>query len=469
MSATRSAAEPSTGTSLQGAEPELAKGKISAGQALFFGLTALGIASVISGFGATLVVASGNSSWLAMIIGAVVVFLLGFIVVRFSKRHLTTGSIMSYLDLEIGPRAGVLGGAALFVGYIAVMILFVGLSLIFLVSFLGGFGIDMSSTPLQALLGAVLVAGCVLLARCGVTVSVNTSIVLGWICVPFAIFILIAAVVHSGIDFTAQLSLEGFSLETFIPGFILAYGAFAGFEGFTALAQETADPRRTIPKIVMSIIAVIAGVGIVSVFLTVPIMTANIDQVLAGASPLYLLSQVGQVGGLGTFTDALMFLASVGSLLAYITDAGRIFGTAGRDGILPKSLGHIHEKHRTPARAIAFVGTSGMLVFVAYLLITGEPIYLAFVNFALVTSYSWSVAYLALTWAGVVDGVRTRSPWFTTGSMIAGLVVLFALVMSVVSGNIAVPIVTLAVIAALWIAGIVSRRSVRVTEASETL
>ncbi|HWH25049.1 MAG TPA: APC family permease [Pseudolysinimonas sp.] len=453
------------------ASPEtgLAKGRIKPAQAFFYALSALAIATFVTGIGATMVTVAGWGSWLVMLLGSIVALLLATIVSRFARRHLTTGSIMAYMDLEIGKKSGVLAGAALLVGYIAVMCLYFGLALVFLVSFFSSFGIDLSAPWLVSIIGVVLVIIAVALARRGVSLSVNTTVVLGWICVPVAIVILIAAVANFGVDFGSQFALKDFDPATLVPGFILGYGVFVGFEGFTALAQETADPRRTVPKLVFSTVAAVVAIAMVALLLTVPIFIAHYKEVLAGASPAHLLADVGGVSVLGTIADALLFLATFASMLAYVNDAGRIFGTAARDGMLPKALGKIHPKHRTPANAITFFGAAAAVVFIAYFLITQLPVYLVFINFALVVSYAWGVAYLSLSYAGVVDGIRTRKVLFMVGSIVAGLAVLFALVMSMVTGAVLVPIITFVLIAVLTVVGIIVRRDAKVSELTETL
>ncbi|MGW0037733.1 APC family permease [Gordonia sp. NPDC003376] len=451
------------------ASPELVTGTISARQALFFGLTSVGISAVISGYGATIGFDGGYSSWLAMVLGAVVIMLLGTVVIRFSRRHLTTGSIMSYLNLEVGRPLGILAGAALFVGYIAVMVLFTFLSLVFLISFLNDVGLDVTNTVVETVIGIVIVATLVLISRRGVSVSVKAAVFLGWVSVPFVIVILVVAVMRFGIDAAPQIRFDGFGFDGFVAAFVLAFGGMAGFEGFTALAQETADPRRTIPRLILALVAILAVCSVASVFLTTPIMLAHSDSILGGASPLQVLADVAHLGALGTFTNLLMFLASVGSLLAYINDAGRIFGTAGRDGLLPAIVGRIHPVHRTPANAIVFVSATGLVVLALHLLISGDPIYTAFINFAVITSYAWAVAYVALAVAGVVDGVRTRSRWFVLGAILAGAGVTGALLQSIFSANRTTSLITVGLIAVLWTAGMITGRRIPAAESTETL
>jgi amino acid transporter len=448
----------------------LRKGVISPRQALFFGLTGVSFPLALAGTGGSLSFSSGWSSWLAVLMGSAMALLLGWIVVRFSRRHLTTGSLMAYLTLEIGPKSGAVTGAALFVGYLAAMMLFVSTALVYLVSFLHGFGVTLGGNLLPVLIGLVLIAGCVMLARRGVSLSVNTAVTMGWIGLPVVLAILVAAIAHNGVDLTPQVRLTDFHLSAFTSGVVLAFGVFAGFEGFTALAQETTNPTRTVPKLVVTLLLAIAGASLVSTLLTTPIMMRHADALLAGSSPVSVLADAGGVAPLGVIGDGLIFVATVGALLVYIADAGRIVATAARDGLLPRSIAAVNARYNTPAQAITFVGTLGGAGFAAYILLSGQPLYTAYIAFAVFLSYAWAVAYVALGIAGLIDGLRRKHRLFATASAAATALTAATIIMPLLRGESgALPWIAFAVIGALSVYAIMSLRRDGAATTSETI
>ncbi|WP_328814226.1 APC family permease [Rhodococcus sp. NBC_00297] len=474
-----STAEDNPGPELNGhtedavGQTQLAQGVISPKRALFFALSGLALPVILAAQGATMAYSSAWSSWLAMLVGTVIVGTLAIIVARYARRHLATGSLMSYVNLESGERLGSLVGVCLMVGYACMLTVFSANMLVYLVSFVNSISsIEVNNHFAQVVIAAALLAFGYWLVQRGVSVSVNVAVVLGWIGMPFIVYCIIAAVAHRGLDLTPQLQLQDFSLALFLPGVVLAFGIFSGFEGFTALAMETANPRRTIPPILRAVVVCGGLVGVVGILLTLPIMMENLDTLTEGSSPLSILADEGNVAIIGSIADALIFLTSMGSLIVFISAAGRIVGTAAQDGMLPRSLAHIDPKRHTPARATAAICILSIIVLAVFVLVIGRPMFTTFIDLFTMSSYSWLVAYVIVAVVGIMDSVRRRDIGFGAVSVLGLLGTGFIIAYSIAEAEGAsagLVWTVLGTIAVLWCAGLIARRNEHRPDAADQL
>ncbi|MEU9059217.1 APC family permease [Streptomyces sp. NPDC048430] len=455
---------PATGPDLSAApRSHLRTGAVSGRKVFFFALSGLALPSVMSGEGGKMSLLSGWSSWLAMLTGSCMALLIAVIIVRFARRHLTTGSLMSYVRLEMGPRSGALTGAALLVGYVAALVLTVAIALVFLFSFLRSIGVGGEGPVLQALAGTLLLAIGTVLTWRGISLSVNAAVALSWSSLPFVLVIMVCAIARNGVDLGPQLALEGFSAGAFAQAVILAFGIYAGFEGVTALAMETSEPRRTIPRLLVTTVLTLGVVSTTGVGLTIPIMMGHSDDLLAGSSPLYILSEVGHVTALGSVLDALMFVTLLSVVVVYLSEAGRVVATAAEDGILPRGLAHVDGKHRTPARAVLALALLAGGILVAFLLVGGRPIFTIFLSAAVMVSYSWFTAYILIALAGVSHAVRRRDKVFGGLALLSATSTAGTAVFSLVKHDAGstmpqMPWIALGSIALLWAAALVNQR-----------
>lgn len=410
--------------------PSLATGRISIQQAILFGLSALFLVGSLGTQGSYGVGGAGNTYWLADIVAAAFSLLLATIVTKFARRHIVSGSLMSYLRLEIGHRSAIFGGSALFAGYSSAMAAYLASTLYYTFSALSSAHVDQPSTAVLILVAAVVTAISCLLVRRGVAVSVNVTIVLGWIGLPLVVIIMVAALIKSGVHVGDEISLTGFTFSPFVAGIVLAFGLYAGFEGLTALAKETKDPRRTIPRVLLILVATCGVVSLVSIMLTYPLMSDNQDAIFGGESPLRIMADLGGVGWLGPVTDAIIAVASLAGFVAYMNDSSRIVATAATDGYLPRPLSRIDRRHHTPSTATLFMGPFAFALFAIFLIWGEGGAFGALIQFALLLGYAWLLAYVAVAVAGALSGWREGKPLEVVVGTVTALFMGFVLVYS---------------------------------------
>jgi amino acid transporter len=134
-------------------------------------------------------------------------------------------------------------------------------------------------------------------------------------------------------------------------GFPLAIYLFIGWENSASLAEETENPRRNIPR---ALITGTLAIGIFYIFLAYATAVGfQMDAHALGASPLPFID------GLKSSAPALLIVAYIagvtsimGSLIGLVNSQARILFNSGREGLLPKFLGKIHPQHQTPHSAM---------------------------------------------------------------------------------------------------------------------
>ncbi|MBN8706463.1 MAG: amino acid permease [Bacteroidetes bacterium] len=158
----------------------------------------------------------------------------------------------------------------------------------------------------------------------------------------------------------------GHDWNTFAPngfngvmtGAALIFFAYIGFDAISTASEETINPEKEIPRgIITSLIAVTILYVVVTVILTgmVDYRTLNVPEPVS-----FALRSVGAdtVAGLIS-AGAVISMTSV--LIVFGLGQPRIFYAMSRDGLLPKFMGKIHPRHKTPYVATIVTG-----VFVAF-------------------------------------------------------------------------------------------------------
>src|ERR687894_202160 len=128
--------------------------------------------------------------------------------------------------------------------------------------------------------------------------------------------------------------------------------------GLTLLAEETRDPRRTIPR-AMIIVVLFFGALFVGVSYFAQLVHPGDTFQNADSAALELAKVVG--GNL--FSSVLLAGLIVGQFasgLAIQAGAARLLFAMGRDGALPRGLSRVLPRFRTPAIAISIIGITGL-------------------------------------------------------------------------------------------------------------
>jgi amino acid transporter len=145
-------------------------------------------------------------------------------------------------------------------------------------------------------------------------------------------------------------------------GFPLAVYLFIGWENSAALAEETNNPRRNVPRAVFLSVAIMAVTYLLLAYSTVSGFRDN-GTALANASIPFINVAHGVVAFLAFIAYLAGMTSTLGVLIAAVNSQCRLVFNAGREGLLPRWIGKVDPVRRTPINAIfAFVGIASVIV-----------------------------------------------------------------------------------------------------------
>jgi amino acid transporter len=223
----------------------------------------------------------------------------------------------------------------------------------------------------------VLTAGAIWLTARGIKLS--TAAVGGAVLVQVVIMLVVCCLVL--VDRRADLSAIPFSwghlnggLAGLSAGFPLALFMFIGWENGPALAEESRDPRRTIPRALYISVAIAAALLILFAYATVTGFGYNVSSIGRSSVPFLTVADHYLRGA-----SVLAWIAGIVSVLATLVagadSQSRMLFDGGRTGLLPARLGHVRSRSETPVNALVFMAAAGLgLIGVWWVsrLITGD-------------------------------------------------------------------------------------------------
>ena len=200
-------------------------------------------------------------------------------------------------------------------------------------------------------------------------------------------------IIYIGFTFATPEPVNYFESPTGLNGiviaFVLIFFAFVGFEDMANVAEEVKKPSRTIPKAILLSIS-ITGVIYVLVSLAA-VRVVSWQDLGASAAPLAAVAErVLGVGGQALLSSIALFATTNTVLIILIAGSRVLYGMA-TDRSLPRALGKIHFKTKTPWIAVigimlvsmvfAFIGD---IVFVANISVFAIVITFAMVNLSVI-------------------------------------------------------------------------------------
>jgi len=135
---------------------------------------------------------------------------------------------------------------------------------------------------------------------------------------------------------------------------VFAIFAFTGFEAVAPMAEESTNPRRNLPiAIVVSLVFMGAFYVFTTFGLAVGWGTNTFDSGFAGKDVGTFMDLAQRLWGGGWVLLLFAMLNSAFAVGIAATNAcTRVFFSMGRSGALPKWLGAVHPKYKTPRNAV---------------------------------------------------------------------------------------------------------------------
>lgn len=167
----------------------------------------------------------------------------------------------------------------------------------------------------------------------------------------------------------------------------LTFVAFEGFEVIAQAGEEVRDPERTIPRAMFLSLAIVVALYLVVAFVALAAVAPPAGETAWGflgadaRAPIAIVEVGRQVfpwlgGPLVAFAGLVATLVAIDTT---VFSASRLSFAMGRDGVLPKSLGRVHQTYRAPSTAILASGVvTFFLVLLADLRVVGATASLSF-------------------------------------------------------------------------------------------
>jgi amino acid transporter len=318
---------------------------------------------------------AGGSLPLAVLFALVACLLSASSIGLLAREMPASGSLATYAARGLHPAAGFLTawGYVLAGALISPLVL---LQLGFTVA--GTLNSEFSGYPANlwwpwSLAGAVIVLAAGLY---GIKTSARLGTILG--ISEIAVFAVLAVffIVHAGGHNTLSVFGTGHTAKGYagisgvIAGSVYTVLAFGGFEGAAPLAEETRNPRRTIP---LAILLATLGIGILYIFTTYAVDVAYGPAGFSGFGSSGASSWEGMARSLYGLFWFFVFLAIVNSTIANanagVNVTSRTAFAMGRIHAFPAILARVSHKHRSPTVAVL----ATFLITVAVTLGLGLP------------------------------------------------------------------------------------------------
>ncbi|MEO7020511.1 MAG: APC family permease [Ktedonobacteraceae bacterium] len=272
---------------------------------LFQSITTMAPASAVAFSLGAAIPFTGGALPLATIIALAVCILVALNIGTMAKHLPSAGSYFTYVSHGLGPQAGWMTGWLFSLAYLLIVP--------FQLLVLGPVADQFANTYFHLSMGAngwvvwavVFTIVIFLLTYFGIRLSTNAGVIFG--CIEIAVFVLLSLWLifspgsqNTSAAFNPASSLQGGlgGWQGVFVGMLFVFTAFAGFESSASLAEESHNPRRTVPRAVL------------------------LSTVLIGL--FYILCSYAGVAGWGIGKLSTTY---VNDLNPWVTMAGRVWGS----------------------------------------------------------------------------------------------------------------------------------------------
>ncbi|MGW4100293.1 APC family permease [Mycobacterium sp. NPDC004974] len=159
--------------------------------------------------------------------------------------------------------------------------------------------------------------------------------------------------------------------------FVLALGAFIGFESTAIYAEEARNPERSVPRATYAAVAFLALFYGFTTWIAVDAF--GVDKLLAMTQAddfqsLYFGLADTYLGGWAKTTMDLLIVTSIlAATIAFHNATSRYMFALGRDRILPARLGQAHPRFGSPSRASVVTTLGSVLLIAVTVGLHGDP------------------------------------------------------------------------------------------------
>ncbi|MDX6593436.1 MAG: hypothetical protein QOJ13_2632 [Gaiellales bacterium] len=364
---------------------------------------------------------AGSKAPLSVLVATLGVLCIGYVLSLFARQYVGAGAVYEYLARGVGRPLGVFAAGVFFLGTI----------------FLGGGGIylgigiltdqfltlhvsDSTDWPWW-LFGLIALVIVLILNYIGVRLAINA--VLAFTALSTIPFLILAVAV------LADGGPEGLSFDPFNPsgswneiwdGLLLGILLFVGFEAAASIAEESREPRKSIPRAVLLTIGLSGAFFILMSYVAVVgFGQAAVNEGAWAADPAAMSTLAKEYTSdslrLGGIIDFVVILDAMALAIAIGVMMSRGFFALARDELLPSVFART-SKYDTPYVGSLSVAVGGVLMITLGLTLNygtdlGLPDELGmFIISATAGSFAVELIYLFLALGGFLLISRTGGP-----------------------------------------------------------
>ena len=313
----------------------------------------------------------GQAVPLAFLFATIGVLFVSYAFAQLTKEVSHAGSVYALTGFTLGARAGFLAGWALLGTYLCFTVASSAEVGLFFSSFLNSSGISDSTEWIWiALVSASLI---VVIAAGDIRVATRSLLTIEGISVTLIVILVVVVFVrlivgdtpagHSSSLADAFTLPSGTTLDAVATAAVFGFLSFAGFEGAASLGEETANPRRNIPR---AVFLAPLSMGIFYFFcmlsqtLGFGTNEAGVAAFAGSSSPLGDLSKLYVGASLEDAINLGATLSAFASALGTATAGSRVLFALSRDSLREgHPLARISARSGAPVGALALVMTVG--------------------------------------------------------------------------------------------------------------
>jgi amino acid transporter len=194
----------------------------------------------------------------------------------------------------------------------------------------------------------------------GVSESVKTNVVLTLVELSGLVMVILIgfwAIAGGNADFSRVVLFESASDKSLLLSISaatsLAFFAMVGFEDSVNMAEETKDPSRIFPKVMLSGLSITAVIYVLVGIVAVAVVP--VGQLADNETPLVTVVNTAAPGfPIGALLPFISMFAVANSALINMMMASRLLYGMSKQGVLPGFLAKVSPTRRTPSAAIVF-------------------------------------------------------------------------------------------------------------------
>ncbi|WP_082305491.1 APC family permease [Leucobacter japonicus] len=377
--------------------PRTLKRQLGLPALIAYGLTSMGVLSVVSVYGPATALSDGHLP--AAYVAAIIIMLFtAHSYGRMAAHVPITGGAYAYVTRGFGSVTGFLTGWVMLLDYLFLP----------MVNFLL-FGLYFNSlfTAIPSWVGTLI---CIAIVAVLSIVGVNWIKRMNTVVISASVLVILAFLVLAVLNapdltlesVTTPLSIGSGGIAPILAAAAIVAFAFLGFDGVSTLAEETTNPRRTVPKGIV-LATLFAGLGYLAFSIAGSLIAPDWTQLEnLDAAGTELMQRAGG--------DVLMVVFVIVNVVGIVLcgaaaqmSVNRVLFAMGRDGILPPALSKLHRRFRTPYVAATLVS---VVALVALFITLDQAVYMinfgALVAFAMVNLATIKVLFFDM---------RLRSGW----------------------------------------------------------